>query len=45
MRNVTRGTELSGKPLPATLMALVQAGGVYRLQEKEGLIAPKNNYL
>ncbi len=41
VRNVTRGTALAGKPLPAPLMALVQAGGVYQLLEKEGLIAPK----
>jgi 3-isopropylmalate/(R)-2-methylmalate dehydratase small subunit len=41
VRNVTRGTALSGKPLPAPLMALVQAGGVYQLLEKEGLIAAK----
>lgn len=41
VRNVTRGIALSGKPLPAPLMALVQAGGVYQLLEKEGLIAPK----
>lgn len=41
VRNVTRGTALQGKPLPAPLMALVQAGGVYQLLEKEGLIAPK----
>lgn len=40
VRNVTRGTALQGKPLPAQLMALVQAGGVYLLLEKEGLIAP-----
>ncbi|MGE0557337.1 MAG: 3-isopropylmalate dehydratase [Burkholderiales bacterium] len=39
--NVTRGKSLSGKPLPAPLMALVQAGGVYQLLEKEGLIAPR----
>lgn len=41
VRNLTRGTALSGKPLPAPLMALVQAGGVYQLLEQEGLIAPK----
>lgn len=41
VRNVTRGTALSGKPVPPSLMALVQAGGVYQLLEKEGLIAPK----
>ncbi len=41
VRNVTRGTSLSGRPLPAPLMALVQAGGVYSLLEQEGLIARK----
>lgn len=41
VHNVTRGTALTGKPLPPPLMALVQAGGVYQLLEKEGLIAPK----
>ena len=35
------GTSLSGKPLPAQLMALVQACGVDQLLEQEGLIAPK----
>lgn len=39
--NPGRGTSLSGRPLPAPLMALVQAGGVYQLLEKEGLIAPR----
>lgn len=41
VRNVTRGTALTGKLLPPPLMALVQAGGVYQLLEKEGLIGPK----
>ena len=41
VRNVSRSTTLQGKPLPAQLMALVQAGGVYQLLEQEGLIAPK----
>jgi 3-isopropylmalate/(R)-2-methylmalate dehydratase small subunit len=41
VRNVTRGTELSGRPLPAALLKLVTTGGVYALLEKEGLIAPK----
>lgn len=41
VRNVTRGTTLQARPLPAQLMALVQAGGVYPLLEKEGLIAPR----
>jgi 3-isopropylmalate/(R)-2-methylmalate dehydratase small subunit len=39
--NVTRGNELSGKPLPAALLELVMAGGIYALLEKEKLIAPK----
>ena len=41
VRNVTRAKTLEGKPLPAQLMALVRAGGVYPLLEKEGLIAPR----
>ncbi len=40
VRNVTRGTELAAKPLPGSLLRLVQAGGVYQLLEQEGLIAP-----
>ena len=38
--NVSRGASLSGKPLPPPLKTLVQAGGIYQLLEKEGLIAP-----
>ncbi len=41
VRNIARDQALQGKPLPAPLLALVQAGGVYRLLEQEGLIAPK----
>ncbi len=41
VRNVTRGTELQARPLPPQLLALVTAGGIYPLLEKEGLIAPK----
>lgn len=41
VRNMTRGAELTGRPLPAALLELVKAGGVYALLEKEGLIAPK----
>jgi 3-isopropylmalate/(R)-2-methylmalate dehydratase small subunit len=41
VRNVTRGVELAGKPLPEQLLKLVLAGGVYALLEKEGLIAPR----
>ncbi len=43
VRNITRKQSLTGKPLPASLMALVQAGGVYPLLEREGLIAPRKN--
>ena len=41
VRNVTRGTELAAKPLPPSLLAIVTAGGIYPLLEKEGLIAAK----
>jgi 3-isopropylmalate/(R)-2-methylmalate dehydratase small subunit len=41
VRNVTRGNELGGRPLPAALLDLVMAGGIYALLEKERLIAPK----
>ena len=43
VRNITRKQSLTGKPLPASLMALVQAGGVYPLLEREGLIASRKN--
>jgi 3-isopropylmalate/(R)-2-methylmalate dehydratase small subunit len=41
VRNVTRGTELTAKPLPPQLLSIVTAGGIYSLLEKEGLIAAK----
>lgn len=41
VKNVTRRTTLTGKPMPPKLLALIQAGGIYPLLEKEGLIAPK----
>lgn len=41
VRNVTKGTELAAKPLPAPLLAIVNAGGIYPLLEKEGSIMPK----
>lgn len=41
VRNAANGTQLPGRPLPAPLMALVQAGGIYQLLEQEGLIAPR----
>ena len=41
VRNVTKGIELAAKPLPAPLLAIVNAGGIYPLLEKEGSITPK----
>ena len=41
VRNLTQGTELVAKALPAPLLAIVNAGGIYPLLEKEGSIAPK----
>ena len=42
VRNITRGTTLSGRRTPPNLLELVKAGGIYPLLEKEGLIAPKS---
>lgn len=42
VRNVTRGGTLQGRPIPAKLMELVKAGGIYPLLEAEGLIAPRS---
>lgn len=41
VRNATRGLELAAKPLPASLLEIVLAGGIYPLLENEGLIAPR----
>lgn len=41
VRNVTQGTELTAKPLPEQLLAIINAGGIYPLLEKEGSITPK----
>jgi hypothetical protein len=41
VRNLTRGTELTARTLPPPLLAIVTAGGIYPLLEKEGLIAPQ----
>ena len=41
VRNLTSGVELKAKPLPAPLLAIVNAGGIYPLLEKEGAILPK----
>lgn len=40
VRNATQGTELRATPLPAKLLDLLKAGGVYPLLEREGIIAP-----
>lgn len=42
VRNVTKGIELIGKPLPPPLLKIVEAGGIYPLLEKEGSIAVKS---
>ena len=41
VRNLTKGTELGAKVLPAPLLAIINAGGIYPLLEKEGSIAPR----
>ena len=39
VRNATRGTALVGRPIPAPLLALMRAGGIFPLLAAEGLIA------
>lgn len=41
VRNMTKGTALQAKPLPEQLLAIINAGGIYPLLEKEGSIVPK----
>ncbi|MGQ0522968.1 MAG: LeuD/DmdB family oxidoreductase small subunit [Betaproteobacteria bacterium] len=41
VRNVTRGTTLPAVGLPPKLLALLKAGGIYPMLEKEGLIGPR----
>jgi 3-isopropylmalate/(R)-2-methylmalate dehydratase small subunit len=41
VRNITRGTTLTGRPTPPRLLELLKAGGIYPLLEKEGLIASR----
>lgn len=41
VRNVTKGTELKARALPPPLLAIVNAGGIYPLLEKEGSISTK----
>lgn len=40
VRNLTKGARLAGQPVPSNLLATMEAGGVFPLLEKEGLIAP-----
>ena len=41
VRNISRGTTLNGHKTPPRLLELLQAGGIYPLLEREGLIAPR----
>jgi 3-isopropylmalate/(R)-2-methylmalate dehydratase small subunit len=41
IRNLTSGKVLQGKPIPSQLLAIVKAGGIYELLEKEGAIGPR----
>jgi 3-isopropylmalate/(R)-2-methylmalate dehydratase small subunit len=41
VHNVSKGTELRAKPLPEQLLAIINAGGIYPLLEKEGSISTK----
>lgn len=41
VRNLTKGTQLDGKPVPRQLINIVESGGIYALLEKEGSIGPK----
>jgi 3-isopropylmalate/(R)-2-methylmalate dehydratase small subunit len=40
--NKTRGTSLSGRTIPGELLRIVEAGGIFPLLEREGLIAPRS---
>ncbi len=39
VRNLTRGTELAGHPLPADLIHIVESGGILELLRQEGASA------
>ena len=41
VRNVTSGKSLNAKVLPAKLLDLLQAGGIYPLLEQQGIIEPQ----
>lgn len=43
VRNTAGGKSLAAKVLPATLIELLQAGGVYPLLEQRGIIDPQIN--
>ena len=43
VRNVTSGKSLQAKALPAKLLDLLQAGGIYPLLEQQGIIDPQIN--
>jgi 3-isopropylmalate/(R)-2-methylmalate dehydratase small subunit len=38
--NTTKGTSLAARKIPAPLLKIVEAGGIFSLLEKEGAIAP-----
>jgi 3-isopropylmalate/(R)-2-methylmalate dehydratase small subunit len=40
IRNLTTGTRLEALPIPSALLSILEAGGIYPLLEKEGLVAP-----
>ena len=39
--NLARGKSLPGRTIPAELLRIVEAGGIFPLLEREGLIAPR----
>lgn len=41
VRNLTRERTLAAKALPAKLLQLLEAGGIYPLLEQRGIIAPR----
>jgi 3-isopropylmalate/(R)-2-methylmalate dehydratase small subunit len=41
VRNVTSGGTLKAKVLPAKLLDLLRAGGIYALLEQQGIIEPQ----
>ena len=42
VRNATRGGSLTGRTIPPELLKIVDAGGIFPLLEREGLIAPRS---